>query len=250
MNSIETENLFFSRSKHTTPNIREKPNNENYKLPMPTHCLGDKKYCAKEYAGLMSMSNKNLNENHRYLYKNKIDMEELAKELGIGKKTLQKNINKLIKLEYNILEVKNTDVGVVYKLNYGEKKNNSEYTKYVTIHHQILKVLANTFNSNTIKLYCLLNYMTDETSFKPMTNVWLAEQIGLSSKSKNNLDVITDIATQLELCGFIETRKENIYKWDNKKKREVPQISKSYRLRTLKEWEFLQKRVKNKKVIN
>ena len=101
-----------------------------------------------------------------------------------------------------------------------------------------------------IKLYCLLNYMTTETEFKPLDNKWLAEQIGLSSKSKNNLDAITEIVAQLELCGFIETKKENIFRWDEKKGREVPQITKSYRLRTLEQWQSIQNKVKNKKVSN
>lgn len=228
-------------------NTEKEQVNKDYRLPMPTHCLDDKKYCAKEYAGLMSISNQNRNEKHRYLYQNKINAEELSKELGIGKRTLQKNINKLIKLDYNILEVKNTDMGIVYKFNYGEETPSGGYKKYVTIHHQMLRVLANVFSSNGIKIYCLLNYMTDETNFKTMSNKWLAEQIGLSADSKNNLDVITDVVTQLELCGFIETQKTKVFKWDENKKRQNPQIAKSYRLRTYKEWEVIQKQIKKKK---
>ena len=63
-------------------NTEKEQVNKDYRLPMPTHCLDDKKYCAKEYAGLMSISNQNRNEKHRYLYKNKIKMEELSKELA------------------------------------------------------------------------------------------------------------------------------------------------------------------------
>lgn len=110
----------------------------------------------------------------------------------------------------------------------------------------MLKTLVCAFNSNVIKLYCLLNYITTETDFKPMDNKWLAEQIGLSSNSKNNLDTITEIVAQLELCGFIETKKENIFRWDDKKGKEVPQITKSYRIITLEQWEIIQNKVKNK----
>lgn len=248
MNLIETDNLFYSRGKHTTPNIREQPNNENFRLPMPTNCLNDKKYCAKEYAGLMSISNKNKNEKHRYLYENKIDTDELAKDLGISKKTLKRNILKLRKLDYNILEIKNTDVGVVYFFNHGQIKDSGDYNKYVTIHHKMLKVLANVFSSNAIKVYCLLNYMANEIEYKPLTNAWIAEQIGLSPKSNNNLDVITEIVSNLELCGFIETIKVNSYRWDEVKQLRVPQTKKSYRLRTFEEWEKIQKKVKNKKL--
>ncbi|WP_290458791.1 helix-turn-helix domain-containing protein [Romboutsia ilealis] len=222
------------------------------KLPMPTHCLKDKKYCAKEYAGLMTISNRGSYETHRYLYKNKFNTAELAKDLGIGKRTLETNIKKLEKLDCNILSIENTrENGIVYKLEYGTVNEvTGNLHKFVTIYQPMLKTLSCAFNNNAIKLYCLLNYMTTETEFKSLDNKWLAEQIGLSSKSKNNLDAITEIVAQLELCGFIETKKENIFKWDEKKGREVPQITKSYRLRTLEQWQNIQNKVKNKKVSN
>ena len=219
---------------------------ETTELPMPTHCLNDKKYCAKEYAGLMAISNRGSYETHRYLYKNKFNTAELAKDLGIGRTQLERNIKKLEKLNYNILDIESSQQGIIYKLHYGAIKEDGDINKFVTINHQMLKTLACTFNSNSIKLYCLLRYMTNETEFKVMDNKWLAEQIGLSSKSKNNLDTITEIVTQLELCGFIETKKQNIFRWDDKKGREVPQITKSYRLRTLEEWQNIQNKVKNK----
>ncbi|MGL5717768.1 MAG: helix-turn-helix domain-containing protein [Paraclostridium sp.] len=216
----------------------------NSKIGMPTHCLKDKKYCAREYGALMTISNKNKNEQHRYLYKNKFNTVQLAKDLGIGRLTLERNIKKLEKLDYNILEIENTKSGVVYKLKYGASKDEGTINKFVNINHKMLKTLVCAFNSNSIKLYCLFGYMTTETEFKAMDNKWLAEQIGLSSESKNNLDTITEIVAQLELCGFIETKKENIFKWDATKAKEVPQITKQYRLRTFIEWKAIQKTVK------
>lgn len=237
--NIEQDNIW-----HDTLIIPEQ------KLPMPTFCLNDKKYCAKEYAGLMTISNRGIYEGHRFLYKNKFNTAELAKDLGIGKRTLETNIKKLEKLDCNILSIENTrEHGIVYKLEYGTVNEvTGNLHKFVTIYQPMLKTLSCAFNNNAIKLYCLLNYMTTETEFKPLDNKWLAEQIGLSSKSKNNLDAITEIVAQLELCGFIETKKENIFRWDEKKGREVPQITKSYRLRTLEQWQNIQNKVKNKKV--
>lgn len=225
---------------------------DDLRLPMPTHCLKNKNYNAKEYGALMTISNRSPFEGHRYLYKNKFNTSELAKDLGIGRTTLERNIKKLEKLDCNILSIENTrENGVVYKLDYGAFNEATENTyKYVTIYQPMLKTLVCTFNNNAIKLYCLLNYMTTETEFKAMDNKWLAEQIGLSPKSKNNLDTITEIVSQLELCGFIETEKRNIFRWDEKKGKEVPQISKFYRLRTLEQWQSIQNKVKNKKISN
>lgn len=223
---------------------------DDYKYPMPTFCLKDKNYHAKEFGALMTISNIDPIIKDRYVYKNKFNTADLAKDLGISRVTLERNIKKLEKLDYNILSIENTrQNGVVYKLGHGalnEKTGN--INKFVTIYQPMLKTLVCAFNNNSIKLYCLLSYMTSETEFNVMDNAWLAEQIGLSSKSKNNLDAITEIVAQLELCGFIETKKENIFKWDEKKGREVPQISKSYRLRSLAEWQNIQNKVKNKKI--
>ncbi len=221
--------------------------NNTQKLPMPTdtEILKNKKYCAKEYAGLMTISNNGIYETHRYLYKNKFNTAELAKDLGIGRVTLERNIKKLENLDCKVLSIENTKNGIVYKLHYGKyQEDTGKLNKYTTIYQPMLKTLACAFNSNAIKLYCLLSYMTNETEFKPMDNKWLAEQIGLSPKSKNNLDTITEIVAQLELCGFIETKKLNVFKWDEKQGKEVPQITKQYRLSTLEEWKSVQNKVK------
>lgn len=246
MNNIETDNLFYRRilnSPNTKEHQKNKENNKDYDLPMPTHCLKDKKYCAKEYSVLMSISNKNKYEKYRYLYKNKFDTKELAKELGVSRTTLERNIKKLINLDYNIVEVKNTDVGIVYKLNHGSIKEDGSINKYVTIHHKMLKELAYSFNSNGIKIYCLLKYMTNETDYKVFTEEWICNQIGLNGASEKNQTTIRTLIKTLEKCKFIETRKENIYKWDEKRKREVPQITKQYRLCTFEEWTTLDTKV-------
>ena len=82
--NIEQDNIW-----HDTLIISEQ------KLPMPTFCLKDKKYCAKEYAGLMTISNRGIYEGHRFLYKNKFNTAELAKDLGISRTQLERNIKKL-----------------------------------------------------------------------------------------------------------------------------------------------------------
>ena len=216
---------------------------ETTELPMPTHCLSDKKYCAKEYAGLMTISNRGLYENHRYLYKNKFNTEELAKSLGISRTTLERNIKKLEKLEYNILDIENSQQGVIYKLHYGAIKEDGSINKFVTINHQMLKELACSFNSNAIKIYCLLKYMTNETEYKILTEEWICNQIGLNGTSEKNQTTVRTLIKTLEKCKFIETKKLNIFRWDEVRKKEVPQITKQYRLCTFEEWKTLDKKV-------
>lgn len=232
--NIEQDNIW-----HGTSIIPEQ------KLPMPTFCLKDKKYCAKEYAGLMTISNRGIYEWHRFLYKNKFDTAELANDLGISRVTLERNIKKLESLNYNILSIENTrEHGVVYKLEYGTfNENTGNLNKFVTIYQPMLKELACSFNSNAIKIYCLLSYMCNETEFQPLTEDWICEQIGLNGNSERNQSTVRTLIKTLEKCKFIETRKQNIFKWDDKRKREVPQITKFYRLCSLDEWKKLDKKV-------
>jgi len=216
-----------------------------YKYPMPTNCLNNKNYNAKEYAGLMTISNRGSYENHRYLYKNSFDTAELAKDLGISRITLERNIKKLEKLDCNILEIENSRKnGVIYKLNYGTlSETTGNLNKFVTIYHPMLKELACSFNSNAIKIYCLLSYMCNETDFKMLTEDWICQQIGLNGDSERNQSSVRTLIKTLEKCKFIETRKQNVFRWDDVRKREVPQITKFYRLCTLDEWKKLDKKV-------
>ena len=134
--------------------------------------------------------------------------------------------------------------GVVYKLNYGlESKTTGNINKFVTIYHPMLKELACSFNSNAIKIYCLLSYMCNETDFKPLTEDWICEQIGLNGNSERNQSTVRTLIKTLEKCKFIETKRQQIFRWDDVRKREVPNVIKTYRLCTLDEWKKLDKKV-------
>lgn len=227
-------------------NTTKNDSNNELNLPMPTFCLNDKKYCAKEYGFLMTMSKKNTNENHRYVYTNELDIDNIAKELKISKITLKRNIRKLEQLDYNILELVNTQNGLVYKLNYGAIKDDGNVNKYVTINNKMLKTLSCAFNNNAIKLYCLLKFMCDEKTFRTITNKWLCQQLGLNSDSGKNISVITEITTQLELCGFIESRIESKVFYDENLNKKITKTIKSYRLTTIDEFLDIQSKVKKK----
>ena len=119
----------------------------------------------------------------------------------------------------------------------------NEAGKYKLVNYEMLSYLVNTRNSNAIKIYCLLSYMCNETEFQPLTEDWICEQIGLNGNSERNQSTVRTLIKTLEKCKFIETRKQNIFKWDDKRKREVPQITKFYRLCSLDEWKKLDKKV-------
>ncbi|HBG1040864.1 TPA: helix-turn-helix domain-containing protein [Clostridioides difficile] len=208
-----------------------KQTSEEIYLQIATHCLKDKQYYIKEYGALLIKSAEsseifNTHKN-RILYKNKLNIQEIANELNVNKTTIQRNIKRLEKLNFKILKIENTLNGIAYCL---PSENNIDTNKFVTIRYEMLKKMVNNFKSNTMKVYFLLKIITTETNFESATNSFIAENIGLSSKSKNNLDIITSATKILEEHKYIETKKVNVYEYDKEKLREVPKIRKVYRI--------------------
>lgn len=214
-------------------------------LPMPTHCLDNKKYNGKVYGALMTISNFNQeSEKHRYLYENKFDSEILAEELGISKRTLDSNIKKLHKCGAKVLNIMNTQDGICYMLDYGTfNKAGTDINKYVTIPQCMLKELSISFDSNAIKLYCLFKYMCTENDFRVMTEEWICNMIGLNGSSGKNQTSVRTIIKTLEKCKYIETKTSYINFYEETKDRKIPKKQKSYRLCKLDEWKALDKKV-------
>ena len=226
----------------------------DYYFPMPTYCLKDKKFSARIFGALMVLSNSGGKElmsfeNDRYIYDNSFNTTQLAKDLGIGRTTLERNIKKLQSLDYKVVEVENTKNGIVYRLNYGvqSETNPNEVNKYVTINQKMLKNLVCSFKDNVIKLYCLMNYMCDTKSYTRISRAWLCEQIGLEPNPKNKMQ-ITTIMTDLELCGYIESKRIQEFVWNEELQKKEPRTPKVYRLRSLEEWEEIRNAIKNKPI--
>ena len=148
---------------------------------------------------LMSESKYKKGDNYRYMYKNQLNLDEKSKEMNISVRTLQRNIKRLSELEQDVLDIIKTENGIVYKLNYKQDNRN-----YITVHHEMLKKLSSSFNSNAIKLYCLLKYTCDENNFKQITNDWLIQKIGLSNKKSGNQQLVHNITEDLMLTGYIQ----------------------------------------------
>lgn len=133
-------------------------------------------------------------EMFRWIYKNKmIEKQEEIEKLSKNKfNTVMKNVRKLAKMENNLVIAKNSDNGIVYYINY----YTMPHGKFVTIHHEILRYLLNVSNSNVIKTYVFLKYRCKNGKTK-VTRHEIAEAIGLSVNSNNNLEAIGDITMSL-----------------------------------------------------
>lgn len=176
-------------------------------------------------------------EMHRYLYKNKIisNLEEIENLSKNKINTIMKNIRKLSRLEGNTVTAANTPNGIVYYINY--TSNNREY---VLIKEDVLRYLINVSNSNVIKVYILLKYMC-QNGEKKVTREYIAEQIGLSKKSRSNLQEISNITDMLANTGFIKIRQDYSTEVDSKG-RECSKRHNYYKINSYEEW--LKKRIK------
>ena len=149
------------------------------------------------YAGLKAISHfegLTLEEYNNYIQKRGAQkvlldfMEEASKEFD-GKvpapSTVKKHIKKLIDNKIPLIKVENYEGKVYYKL-----LNSIDNKWYVRIPYEKVRELVISTNSNMMKLYAIMCYATNETEYKPITRSWLAEKMGLSTISENNLTSI------------------------------------------------------------
>lgn len=131
----------------------------------------------------------------RYVYENKLkDNQEQIEKISKKKfTTVLKNIRKLVKMDNNLVVASNSPNGIVYTINYSTEPHGY----YVTIHHEILKYLLDTSNEDALKLYVFMCYRCKKGETK-ITLKEMADAIGLSPNSKDNLQKITNITMSFD----------------------------------------------------
>lgn len=131
----------------------------------------------------------------RYVYENKLkDNQEQIEKISKKKfTTVLKNIRKLVKMDNNLVVASNSPSGIVYTINYSTEPHGY----YVTIHHEILKYLLDTSNEDALKLYVFMCYRCKKGETK-ITLKEMADAIGLSPNSKDNLQKITNITMSFD----------------------------------------------------
>lgn len=175
---------------------------KDYRLPISTYEEYLKNIDYMTYGIITYFSNRtkadeddnDTGEMFRWVYKNKlIENEEEIEKLSKNKfNTVMRNVRKLAKMDNNLVVAKNSDNGIIYYINY----YSMPHGKFVTIHHEILRFLLNSSNSNAIKAYVFLKYRCAKGKTK-VSREEICEAIGLSPDSRNNLTVISDITVAL-----------------------------------------------------
>lgn len=188
------------------------------KLPIVTKqdFIKNKKINYKNYAILVLFSNfQDANENteigfedcydvDRYVYedkvlKNKNEIEEMSNT----------KIETFIKTSRKIAKITNGEMVGVRKIKKSGKIVYDLFTSsnlFVTIEEDILRIMCNTLSSNSIKIYCFLKWRLMEGG-DIITRKEIAENIGLSSKSHKNLQMITDCTNLLEKIYLIKRKR-------------------------------------------
>ena len=204
------------------------------------------------YAGLKAISNFDgvtIEEYNNYIQKRGAQkvlldfMEEASKEFD-GKvpapSTVKKHIKKLIDNKIPLVKVENYNGKVYYKL-----LNSIDNKWYVRIPYEKIRELVISTNSNMMKLYAIMCYATNETEYKPITRSWLAEKMGLSTISENNLTSIGIMLTSLCNLGFLECLEEVSISPDGNEYKTIHK----YRITTLNEYREAKRRGKHRKIV-
>ena len=210
------------------------------------------------YAGLKAISNFDgvtLEEYNNYIQKRGAQkvlldfMEEASKEFD-GKvpapSTVKKHIKKLIDNKIPLIKVENYNGKVYYKLlNCIENKETGKPNYFVTIPYEKVRELVISTNNNMMKLYAIMCYATNETEYKPITRKWLAEKMGLSTISDNNIKAIGTMLTSLCNLGFLECLEEVSISPDGNEYKTIHK----YRITTLNEYREAKRRGKHRKIV-
>lgn len=188
------------------------------KLPIVTkqEFIKNKKINYKNYVILVLFSNfQDVNENteigfedcydvDRYVYedkvlKNKNEIEEMSNT----------KIETFIKTSRKIAKITNGEMVGIRKIKKSGKIVYDLFTSshlFVTIEEDILRIMCNTLNSNSIKIYCFLKWRLMKGG-DIITRKEIAENIGLSSKSHKNLQLVSDCTNLLEKIYLIERKR-------------------------------------------
>lgn len=171
-------------------------------------------------------------------------MEDAAKEFPDGKVPAERTVKRLTKklLDANIPLAKIED----YKgRTYYKLRNCIDTHWYVGIEYDKVKELCISTNSNMMKLYAIMCYATNETEYKPVTRTWLAEKMGLSTVSENNLTSIGTMLTSLCNLGFLERLEETQISKDGN----VYKTTYKYRITTYAEYKQAKRRGTSRRII-
>ena len=174
------------------PQLKIMPNSRQ--IPKTKEICANKKYFDILYAYLQCVSEKD-EEGKRYFTKKDINFSKLADQFGLSRQTISTKFKNLKELGLVEEIDKNT-----YKL---VKLENDLAT---LVQYDLVKLINDTLNDNTISVYVYLFNLYYANGCKVFQFSLDAVKgfIGLSTSARNNNDIVTNILFVLQKIGLIK----------------------------------------------
>lgn len=211
----------------------------DFEMPIPTYEF-DKKIDFSVIVAILLCSNGNPKEdNYRYINYNRLNKNAICKECGISRKTLDRRLKYL--QEKNIITLEKTSKGFVYII-----RHSKDNRYFVSVQHRLLKNMLKYTNKDAMKVYILLKIQIGLLgNRRPMTNAFIASQMGLDPRSGRVLSNISSWTNTLANNGFIEKEHYRIYDTNEVGAAIIKRVDTTYKLNDLDTW----KKKKNKGIL-
>lgn len=173
--------------------LKVQPNSRQ--MPKTKTICSNKKYYDILYAYLQCISERDEISNKRYFYKKDINFSKLAEIFGLSRQTVSTKFKNL--KELGLIEESSSEIYSLIELN-------ADLASLIP--YNTLKLLTDTLSENSISTYIyLLNcyYSNDCRPFQFSLDL-IKKYIGISTSTRSNNDIITNILYVLDKIGLIK----------------------------------------------
>ena len=173
--------------------LKVQPNSRQ--MPKAKTICSNKKYYDILYAYLQCISQRDEETNKRYFYKKDINFSKLGEIFGLSRQTVSTKFKNL--KELGLIEENGSDTYFLIELS-------TDLASLIP--YNTLKLLTDTLSENAISAYIyLLNcYYSNECRPFQFSLDQVKTYIGISTTTRSNNDVITNILYVLEKIGLIK----------------------------------------------
>ena len=167
-------------------------------VPSTKKVCSNKLYCDTLYAYLQCISYWDQDKKIRYVLKKQLNFSIMADQFNVSRQTLSKKLGQLIEIGLIIYD-KEEKTYILQTL-----PNKEAYL----IPMQTLNQLSCAFNERSISVYVYLFNRFIMNNYKPyeFTLEQVKTWVGISTKTRSNDEIITNILKVLYTCGLIEYR--------------------------------------------
>lgn len=199
----------YDEYKEEKENNKEIIINGEWCVPMPTRkdVMTDKKFNYELLGEIILISNRKTEflegidisdaEQHRYIYEkgtNSIlsNKDYLEKISGYKWDTIKRNLRKLAKCDNDVVSYCQDEKGRAYYKIMPYTVGDNGKLQYVTVDSRILEYLCKIYNSNAIKIYCVVLWLLwdsekQQYQERALTRDFICKQIGLCENSERAL---------------------------------------------------------------